>query len=158
MGPARVIDITDRVGPDRDYRLAPVDIARHESEHGRITPGTVVIVRTGFASRYPSLDAYLGSAERGTAAGLSFPGIGADAARVLVERGIDMVGLDTASLDYGPSKDFAAHRIFAGANVPGLENLTNLDRLPATGAYIIAMPMKIAGGTGGPCRVIAILP
>jgi kynurenine formamidase len=89
---------------------------------------------------------------------LHFPGIGADAARILVEREIDLVGLDTASLDYGPSRDFVAHRILNGANVPGIENLANLHRIPAKGATIVALPMKIEGGTGGPCRVIAILP
>ncbi len=80
------------------------------------------------------------------------------AAEVLVDREIDMVGLDSASLDHGPSTDFAAHRVLNGANIPGLENIANLEMLPATGATLIALPMKIAGGSGGPCRIVAILP
>jgi kynurenine formamidase len=157
-GPARVIDITDRCAADVDYRLAPEDIERHERRYGRIDPGTVVLIHTGFGRRYPDLSSYLGSDVPGMAEDLHFPGIGADAARILVEREIDLVGLDTASLDYGPSRDFVAHRILNGANVPGIENLANLHRIPAKGATIVALPMKIEGGTGGPCRVIAILP
>jgi kynurenine formamidase len=92
------------------------------------------------------------------AEGLSFPGISEAAARVLVERQVDLVGLDTASIDHGPTTDFPAHRVFAEAGVPGLENIAQLEKLPPTGATIIALPMKIKDGTGGPCRVIAILP
>ena len=88
----------------------------------------------------------------------AFPGIGAEAARLLVERRIDLVGLDTASLDHGPSTDFPAHRVLNEANIPGLENVANLEQVPPIGATVVALPMKIDGGTGGPCRVIAILP
>lgn len=68
------------------------------------------------------------------------------------------MGIDTASIDHGPSKDFITHRVLNGANIYGLENVANLDRLPAKGATLIALPMKIKGGTGGPVRIIAILP
>lgn len=158
IGPARVIDVRDRCTADRNYQLAPADIERHERSYGRIEPGSVVLIHTGFGAYYPDAKKYLGSDVRGRIEGLSFPGIGAEAARMLVERGVDLVGLDTASLDHGPSKDFAAHRILNGANVPGLENVANLDRLPPAGATILALPMKIEGGTGGPCRIIAVLP
>ena len=67
------------------------------------------------------------------------------------------LGVDTASIDHGPSKDFIVHQIAAAAEVVGLENLTGLDRLPETGAWVIALPMKIAGGSGGPVRVVALL-
>ena len=90
---------------------------------------------------------------------MKFPGYGEDAARFLVEqRQVAMLGIDTASIDYGPSTDFLAHRVGAAANVANLENLTALDQLPPTGATVIALPMKIAGGSGGPVRVIALLP
>ena len=101
---------------------------------------------------------YLGSDVRGSIEGLSFPGFGPDAARALVDRRVDMVGLDTASLDHGASTDFASHRIFCEANVPGLENVANVDQLPPVGATLIALPMKIESGTGGPCRIIAFIP
>ena len=158
FGPARVIDVSSKCSEDPDYLLAPEDIVEHESRSGSISPGSIVLVRTGFGSRYPDLEEYLGSAVRGKVEGLAFPGIGADAAQLLVERRIDLVGLDTASIDHGPSEDFAAHRVFAEAGIPGLENVANLELLPPTGATIIALPMKIAGGTGGPCRIVAMLP
>jgi kynurenine formamidase len=157
-GPARVIDVRERVENDPDYRLSPADIDAYEGNHGPIEPGDVVLVWTGFGARYPDAKTYLGSDVRGVAEDLHFPGIGAEAAQLLVERQIDMVGLDTASLDHGPSTDFIAHQILNGANIPGLENVANLDRLPPRGAIVIALPMKIAAGSGGPCRIVALLP
>jgi kynurenine formamidase len=158
MGPARVIDIREQCEADADYLLAPEDIRKHEETHGRIHPGDIVLIHTGFGRFYPDPKRYLGSDVRGKVEGLHFPGIGAGAARLLVERNIDMVGLDTASLDNGPSTDFIAHRILNGANIPGLENIAHLEKLPPVGATLIALPMKIQGGSGGPCRIIAVLP
>jgi kynurenine formamidase len=157
-GPARVIDVRAHVQNDPDYLLAPSDIEAHEAAYGPIEPGDVVLVWTGFGERYPDARTYLGSDVRGVVEDLHFPGIGEAAAILLVERGVDMVGLDTASLDHGPSQDFMAHQVLNGANIPGLENVANLDQLPPTGATIIALPMKIRGGSGGPCRIVALLP
>ncbi|MEE9297357.1 MAG: cyclase family protein [Phycisphaerae bacterium] len=158
IGPLRVIDVRAQCEGDRNYQLAPEDIQRHERRYGPIDPGTIVLIRTGFGRYYPDAKAYLGSDVRGVAGDLSFPGIGEAAARALVSRRVDLVGLDTASLDHGPSIDFESHRVLNGANIPGLENVANLDKLPPRGATLIALPMKIDGGTGGPCRIIAILP
>lgn len=158
IAPARVIDIREPCERDRDYLLAPEDIRQYERRWGRIEPGDAVLVRTGFGDHYPDLERYLGSAVRGRVEGLHFPGIGEAAARLLVERGIDIVGIDTASLDHGPSTAFLAHRILARADIPGLENVANLRLLPPRGALLIALPVKIEGGTGGPCRIIAVLP
>lgn len=69
-----------------------------------------------------------------------------------------MLGVDTASVDHGPSKDYFVHRVLGAANVVGLENLTNLDRLPPTGAWVMALPIKLAHGSGAPARVIALVP
>ena len=91
-------------------------------------------------------------------AGLHFPGIAPAAARVLLERRIRGVGIDTASIDYGQSTQYETHRILYERNIPGLENLANLDRLPARGATLIALPMKIKGGSGAPLRAIALVP
>ena len=74
------------------------------------------------------------------------------------ERGVAAIGADVASIDYGQSTDFTVHRIAAARNVPGLENLARLDELPETGFLMIALPMKIAGGTGGPLRAVAVVP
>ncbi len=68
------------------------------------------------------------------------------------------MGIDTASLDYGPSSDFIVHQVLNGAGVFGIENIANADRLPLTGATLMALPMKIAEGSGGPARVVAWLP
>ncbi len=158
IGPARVIDIRPQCAQDRNYRLAVEDILHHEARYGPIDAGAIVLVRTGFSRYYPDARLYLGSDVHGAVEGLSFPGFGEEAARALVARQVDLVGLDTASLDHGPSTTFPAHRVFGEANIPGLENVANLDQLPPVGATLVALPMKIDGGTGGPCRIIAILP
>ena len=158
MGPARVIDVTDRCADDRDYELRPEDIYRHEERYGPVPAGAIVLIRTGFADFYPDAAKYLGSAARGSAEGLHFPGIGAEAARVLVARSIDAVGLDTASIDHGPSTHFGSHVTLCAANIPIFENVGRLSDLPAQGATVIALPMKIAGGSGGPLRIVAHLP
>ena len=158
VGPARVIDVRQAASANPDYLLAPADIAAYEEAHGQIARGDIVLIHTGWGARYPDAKRYLGSDVRGRVENLHFPGIGAEAARLLVERGVDAVGLDTASLDHGPSTDFIAHQILNGANIPGFENVANLDRLPPEGATVIALPMKIAGGSGAPCRIVALLP
>ncbi|MFO7262444.1 MAG: cyclase family protein [bacterium] len=159
IAPAVVIDITAQAANDPDYRLQPSDITAFERLHGTIQPGTIVLLRTGWSSRWPDARAYLGDDTPGDASNLHFPSYGEEAARILVEeRRVAALGADVASIDYGASQDFIVHRIAAAADVPGLENLTNLDQLPPTGAIVIALPMKIEGGSGGPVRVVALVP
>lgn len=159
IAPAVVIDVSARAATDRDYRATAADVLEFEKAHGGIGRGTIVLLRTGWSRHWPDAKAYLGDDTPGDASKLSFPSFGSDAARLLVEeRGIAALGVDTASIDYGRSTDFQVHRIAAAKNVPGLENLTNLDRLPARGAIVIALPMKIEGGSGGPLRAVALLP
>jgi kynurenine formamidase len=130
-----------------------------EQAHGTIDPGTIVLLRTGWSRYWPDRRAYLGDDTPGDASGLRFPSYGEDAARLLVEeRRVAALGVDVASIDYGQSQDFVVHRIAAEHNVPGFENLTNLDKLPPRGAVLIALPMKIEGGSGGPLRAVAIVP
>jgi kynurenine formamidase len=159
IAPAVVIDVTARAAADRDYRATRDDVLTFEKTHGAIAQGTIVLLRTGWSRHWPNAKAYLGDDTPGDASKLSFPSFGADAARLLVEeRGVAAIGIDTASTDYGRSTDFQVHRIAAAKNVPGLENLTNLDRLPPRGALVIALPMKIEGGSGGPLRAVALVP
>jgi len=159
VAPAVVIDVTGKTSEDPDYRLTPADVLGFERAHGRIRPGTIVLVRTGWSRFWPDRKAYFGDDTPGDASKLRFPSIGGEAARLLVEeRRVAALGVDVASIDYGRSKDFMVHRVAAAADVPGLENLTNLDLLPARGATVIALPMKIEGGSGGPARVIALVP
>jgi kynurenine formamidase len=159
VAPAVVIDVTRESAADRDYRVTREAILAFEKAHGRIARGAAVLLRTGWSRHWPNARAYLGDDTPGDASKLSFPSYGAEAARLLVEeRGVAALGIDTASIDYGRSTDFQVHRIAAARNVPGFENLTNLDQLPPTGALVVALPMKIEGGSGGPLRAIALVP
>ena len=158
MAPAIVIDVATKARADRNYRLTVADVLEFERRHGTIAAGTMVLLRTDWSERWPDVADYLGDDAPGDASRLSFPGYGAEAAALLVEqRSVAMLGIDTASIDYGPSPDFPVHRLAAARNVGGLENLTNLAALPATGATVLALPMKIEGGSGGPVRVVALV-
>jgi len=137
------------------------DVTAWEKQHGTIPAGAIVFIRTGFGRFWPDRTRYMGTAERGqdAVAKLHFPGLGADAARVLAsERKVGAVGIDTPSIDHGPSTTFTTHVTLFERDVPALENVANLDRLPANGFTAIALPMKIRGGSGGPVRIIAVLP
>ncbi len=159
VAPAVVIDVREQAAADRDYRLEVRDIERFEAVHGRIARGAIVLLRTGWSSRWPNAKAYLGDDTPGDASNLHFPSYGEEAARFLIDkRGVHGLGVDTASIDYGPSRDFPVHRVAGAANVFGLENLTALERVPPTGAWVAALPIKIANGSGGPVRVVALVP
>ena len=159
MAPAVVIDVSAQAAAARDYRLTREDVLAFEKKHGAITAGTIVLLRTGWSRFWPDAKAYLGDDTPGDASKLSFPSYGEEAARLLVEeRQVGVLGIDTASIDYGRSTDFKVHRVAAARNVAGLENLTNLDQLPARGAVVFALPMKIEGGSGGPLRAVALVP
>jgi kynurenine formamidase len=158
VGPGVVIDVTAETADDADYRLTHAAVERHEAAHGAIPQGAIVLLRTGWSDRWPDARAYLGDDTPGDASKLSFPGYGEEAATSLIgERGVRVLGIDTASIDYGRSNDFAVHRIAAAQGVTGLEDLDNLGALPESGFTVIALPMKIAGGSGGPVRVIAMV-
>jgi len=160
IGPAVVVDVSESVERASDYQIGVTDLTTWEQTHGRISEGAIVLLRTGYASHWRDAARYLGTAERGAkgAANLHFPGLHPDAASWLVERGIASVGIDTASIDFGPSKDFASHVTLMTENVPAFENLARLEELPAVGAYVVALPMKIKGGSGGPLRIVAWIP
>ena len=157
-GTAVVIDISAKVLSNKDYLISVQDVQDWETKHGKIPDDAIVLFKTGFGKYYPDAVKYLGTAEKGQQgiANLHFPGIDPTLSEWLVKnRKIKAVGLDTASVDYGQSKDFKTHQILYGANIVGFENVANLDKLPATGAFIIALPMKIKGGSGAPLRIIA---
>jgi kynurenine formamidase len=159
VAPAIVIDVTAKATADPVYRLTRDDVLAFERRHGRIERGTIVLLRTGWSTRWPDRQAYFGDATPGDASKLRFPSYGVEAAELLVrDRGVAALGADVASIDYGPSTDFAVHRLASAAGVPGFENLTQLDQLPPTGAIVVALPMKIEGGSGGPLRAIALVP
>ena len=159
IGAAVTVDVRAKANADADYLITPADLMAFEDANGRIARGTIVLLRTGWSSRWPDARRYLGTAQRGNAAvpKLHFPGLSEEAAEWLVQRRIKAVGIDTASIDRGQSTDFRAHRVLAAAQVPVFENVTNLNRVPGEGFHVIALPMKIEGGSGGPLRTIAIL-
>jgi kynurenine formamidase len=136
------------------------DLTAWEATHGSLN-GTLVLIRTDYSRRWPDAARYLGTSARGAdaIALLHFPGLHPDAARWLAsDRQVKAVGIDTASIDFGQSTLFESHRALYERNIPGFENLTNLHELPARDATVIALPMKIAGGTGAPLRAIAFVP
>jgi kynurenine formamidase len=161
VAPAVVVDVRQACAGNVDHAIDVADLEAFEAEHGRIPDGSALLLHTGFAARWPDRKRYLGTDERGEAAtrNLHFPGLDPAAARWLVaERRIAAVGLDTASIDPGTSRLFESHQILFAAEIPAFENLAALDQLPPTGAILIALPMKITGGSGAPLRAIALLP
>jgi len=160
IGPAVVIDVTKQADSSADFRVQQSDITAWEAAHGEIPPDAIVLIRTGWGSRWPDRARYLGTTKTGAAgvAELHFPGLDLDAARALVRRKVKAVGIDTPSIDYGQSTTFVVHRRLFASNVPAFENVAQLDKLPVTGAIVIALPMKIGGGSGGPLRIVALLP
>jgi kynurenine formamidase len=160
MGSGILIDVTRQCANNPDYLVSVADFQKWEKHNGRIPVGSIVFLRTGFGKFYPDRKRYLGTDERGAeaVAKLHFPGLDPKAAHWLTEnRTIKAIGLDTASIDYGQSKLFESHRILFDKNIPAFENVANLDQLPVKGFSVIALPMKIAGGSGGPLRIIATL-
>ena len=161
IGPAVVVDVSSRSLSDPDYLIDVEELQEWESRHGEIPSGSILLLRTGYGRYWPDRLRYLGTTAVGeeAVALLHFPGLAPSAAEWLVsERSLRAVGLDTPSIDYGQSALFESHRILFAANIPAFENVANLDRLPATGAQVIALPMKIRGGSGGPLRIVAWIP
>lgn len=161
IGPAIVVDVTRQVENNRDYLVTENDFRNWERRNGRIAAGVIVFLRTGFGMFYPDRKKYLGTDQRGdkAVADLHFPGLHPNAARWLTQnRSIKAIGLDTPSIDYGQSTLFESHRILFEKNIPAFENVANLDKLPLKGFSVVALPMKIKGGSGGPLRMVAIVP
>jgi kynurenine formamidase len=160
VGRAVVIDVSERAVDDRDYLVSRADLRGWERDNGRIPRRAIVLLRTGWDRYWPNAEQYLGTAERGEDAVplLHFPGLSREGARWLVNRrNVKAVGIDTASIDRWQSIDFQAHRVLGAADVPVFENVARLGRLPDRGFAVVALPMKIQGGSGGPLRIMAVL-
>jgi kynurenine formamidase len=159
IGPAVVVDVSDHA--DEDYLITVADLTAWESEHGQLPNKGILLLRTGWSSRWGDRTAYLGTDLTGPEAvgELHFPGLDPAAAKWLVDnRAIVSVGIDTPSIDYGQSTDFRSHVILYSENLSGFENITNLDLLPPRGSFVVALPMKIEDGSGGPLRIVAFVP
>ena len=161
IGNGVLIRIVEKVKKNRNYQFSVEDILQWEKEHGAIEENSILLVDTGSSQFWPDMKKYMGTDERGEAAvnKLKFPGIHPDAANFLIDkRKIKAVGLDTPSIDFGGSRLFKTHQILYGKNILGFENVANLDKLPAKGFMVVALPMKIKGGSGAPLRIVAFLP
>lgn len=155
LAPLVVIDVESKAKQNPDYQLSPDDIADWEKAHGQIPQGAVVITRSGWESRWNSPTDYRNADSKGT---LHFPGYSQDAARFLVEgRNVIGLGIDTLSIDYGPSKDFQVHKYTLSHSLYHLENVGNLQQVPPSGAVVVVAPIKLEGGSGGPVRILALV-
>lgn len=158
MGHAVVIHVDKKAKTTKDYAIGVEEIQNFEKQYRPITDQDIVLFYTGWSKFWPDKKKYLGSDIPGDTKNLHFPGLSKAAAEYLVSHKVKAVGLDTASLDPGNSQDFLAHRALLGANLYGIENLAQLDLLPPIGTTLIVAPMKIAGGSGAPARVFALIP
>jgi len=157
VGKAAVIDLRFRVGSNADYLISKEDITNWEKKFRDLSSQDIVLFNTGWSRYWGNKKKYLGTDKLGDTKNLRFPGLSKAAAKYLVKRKVKGVGLDTASLDYGKTKNYIAHRILLKANIYGLENVAHLNKLPVVGATLYVAPMKIRGGTGAPTRIYAVI-
>jgi len=154
FGPAVVLDVRKEAERDPDYQLSAKKIEEWEGKHGKIPGGAIVVLRTGWSSRWPDVTRYRNQDSGGK---MHFPGFSVEAAKVLLERKVSGLGCDTLSIDPGNSGDFPVHHLVLGAGVYQLENLADLSGLPEAGAYLVAAPIKLEGGSGGAVRVFGLV-
>jgi len=155
VAPLAVIDVSANVKNNADYQVSVEDIAQWEQAHGQISPNSVVIAHTGWDARWNSVERYRNPDAKGV---MHFPGYSLEAAKFLTEaRKVVGLGIDTLSIDYGPSKDFTVHQYTMAHSLYHLENVANLDSVPATGATVVVAPMKLEGGSGSPVRILALI-
>jgi kynurenine formamidase len=153
FGAAVVLDISEEGAKNADYQAPAARVEEWEKKHGRISGGSIVLLRTGWASRWPDARKYRNQDAQGK---MHFPGFSAEAAKLLISRKVSGIGCDTMSVDYGASEDFAVHHLALGAGLYHLENLSDLSGVPEAGAFLVVAPIKLEGGSGGPVRVFAI--
>jgi kynurenine formamidase len=155
FGPVVVLGARAAVARDPDFQLPLSRVEEWEKDHGRIPEGAIVLLRTGWATRWPDVQRYRNQDAQGR---MHFPGFSVEAVKLLIERKVSGLGCDTLSVDYGASTDFAVHHLSLGAGLYHLENLSDLSEVPESGAFLIVAPIKLEGGSGGPVRVFAVLP
>ena len=161
IGEAVVVDVTSSCAENPDYQVGIGDLRRWETRHNRQLVDVILLLRTGYSRYWRDRKRYLGTDKTGpeAVADLHFPGLEPAAAGWLVEhRAIKSIGLDTPSIDYGQSQQFRSHVTLCQHNVPAFENVANLSALPTAGATLLALPMKIGGGSGAPLRIVAVIP
>jgi len=154
VAPLVVMDVTAGAKRNPDYQVSVVDISKYEEAHGQIPMNAVVMAYTGWDSRWNSPKDYRNADASGV---MHFPGYSLDAAKFLVEaRSTLGVGIDTLSIDYGPSKDFPVHHYTLSHSLYQLENVANLSQVPVSGSTVVVAPMKLENGSGSPVRILAL--
>jgi len=153
--PAVVIAVQDKVAAHPDYQLSADDVRAWEAQHGTIPAGSLVILNTGWHTRFGDATRYINMDANKV---MHFPGYGKESAELLVQRDVVGIGIDTLSLDHGPSKDFPTHLVMLGANKYMIENMANLDALPPTGATVIVGVLPVQDGSQAQARIFALLP
>lgn len=155
IAPLVVLDARAGAKSDADHQISVEEISQWEQAHGQIPENAVVIADTGWGSRWNSVGDYRNADAKGV---MHFPGYSLEAGKFLVEgRHVVGLGIDTLSIDYGPSKDFPVHQYTLSHSVYHLENVANLEHAPASGAVLVVAPMKLEGGSGSPVRILALV-
>jgi kynurenine formamidase len=153
--PLAVIDVADKAAKNPDYQLSRADLAAWERRHGRLPDNSCVAMHSGWARHVSDKAKFVGRDAGGV---MHFPGFAPDAAAWLIkQRKVAGIAVDTLSLDHGASKDFKTHVLWLGAGRWGLENVANLDRVPAAGATLVVGLAKVKGATGAPARLFALV-
>lgn len=153
--PAVVIDIAGKAARNADYRLTPADIRDWEARHGRIPAHSLVILNSGWHRKFGTPEAYINQDADGV---MHFPGYSKEAAGLLLERDVAGIGIDTLSIDAGNAGEFGAHQVMLGAGKYQVENMANLDALPAVGASVVIGVLPVKDGTQAQARILAFLP
>jgi len=149
-----VLDLRAKCAKNEDYRVTREDIVLFERRYGTIQPGTIVLLATGWDARWADQARYRNEHD----GAMHFPGVSAEAATLLTaDRDVAAIGIDTPSIDYGPSSAYEAHHITLPHKVYNIENAAHLTDLPPTGFTVVVAPVNVKGGSGAPARVFAIV-
>jgi kynurenine formamidase len=153
--PLAVIDVAAKAAQNSDYLLTRDDLLAWEKTHGKLPENCCVAMHSGWARYVADPAKFAGKDSSGV---LHFPGFAVEAAQWLMkERNVSGLAVDTLSLDHGPSKDFKVHYAWLPSGRWGLENVANLDKVPAAGATLVVGLAKVKGATGGPARLFALV-
>ncbi len=160
-GPVIVVDVSAQATKNRDYLINRDDFLQWEKANRVVQDQSIILLHTGYGKYWDDHEKYTGTVKSGATgvAELHFPGLDPEAAAWLVkERKIKAVGIDTPSIDFGQSRDFQTHRFLCANNITAYENIAHLEQVPGKGAYLVAAPMKIKGGSGSPLRLLVWVP
>lgn len=151
--PLAVIDVKAKAEANADYQVSVADLEAWEEANGPLPSGGCVAMNSGW-DKHVGTDMFRNADKSGV---MHFPGFHIEATQALMARGVVGMAVDTLSLDYGASGDFATHYAWLPSGRWGMEAVANLDDVPATGATIVAGSPKVAGASGGPSRVFALV-